>query len=204
VNHQVVRVIATTFDGVGAQPTSGGRRARRVDYAALLRRGRTPQPAPQKDAGEEADGEAPNVSETASESAQSTLNEGWHRPHEPSDTLADRIGTVSSPIIEAVYLQQQHFLDLSRRIASEIAAFCGNRSISQAGTWDVRLPLDPNVLPRTLLLLTLSPVCLSLRFDVNDVHTQQLLLHHCALLERELISLLDAWGAPRQVDITIW
>ena len=66
------------------------------------------------------------------------------------------------------------------------------------------MPLDPDVLPQTLLLLSLSPVCLSLRFDVNDVQTQQLLLHHCGLLERELISLLDAWGAPRQVDITIW
>jgi type III secretion control protein HpaP len=197
-------VIAAAADGGDAQPTTGGRRGRRIDYAALLRRGRTPPLQPQQDAGEEADGEAPDASKAASESASSTLNEGWHRQHQPGETLADRIGTVSSPIIEAVYLQQQHFLDLSQRIAGQIAAFCGNPSISQAGTWDVRLPLDPNVLPRTLLLLTLSPVCLSLRFDVNDVHTQQLLLHHCTLLERELISLLDAWGAPRQVDITIW
>jgi type III secretion control protein HpaP len=206
VNHQVVRVIAAAdgAEGADSQPTSGGRRARRIDYAALLRRGRTPQAQPREDAGGEADGETSQPDDVAPESARSAPNEGWHRQHAPGDTLAARIGTVSSPIIEAVYLQQQHFLDLSRRIAGEIAAFCGNRSISQAGTWDVRMPLDPDVLPRTLLLLSLSPVCLSLRFDVNDVQTQQLLLHHCGLLERELISLLDAWGAPRQVDITIW
>jgi type III secretion control protein HpaP len=136
--------------------------------------------------------------------SQSPSGKQWHRPHDPGDTLADRIGTVSSPIIEAVYLQQQHFLQLSGRIAGEIAAFCGNRSVSQAGTWDVRLPLDPEVLPGTLLLLSLSPLCLSLRFDVDDVNTKQLLLHHCGVLERELISLLDAWGAPREVDISIW
>ena len=121
-------------EGADSQPTSGGRRARRIDYAALLRRGRTPQAQPREDAGGEADGETSQPDDVAPESARSAPNEGWHRQHAPGDTLAARIGTVSSPIIEAVYLQQQHFLDLSRRIAGEIAAFCGNRSISQAGT----------------------------------------------------------------------
>jgi hypothetical protein len=70
----------------------------------------------------------------------------------------------------------------------------------------VRLPLDPKILPGTLLMLSLSLslVCLSLRFDVGDVHTRQLFLHHCGLPERELISLLDAWGAPHQVEVTMW
>jgi hypothetical protein len=80
-----------------------------------------------------AGGEDARSSEAAPESAQSTPHEGRHRQHAPGDTLADRIGTVSSPIIEAVYLQQP-FLDLSRRIVGEIAAFRGNRSISQVGT----------------------------------------------------------------------
>jgi type III secretion control protein HpaP len=68
----------------------------------------------------------------------------------------------------------------------------------------VRLPLDPAVLPGTLLLLSLSPMCLLLRFDVDDVNTRQLLLQNCGMLERELISLLDAWGTPREVEINVW
>jgi type III secretion control protein HpaP len=201
VNHHVVRVIATPGDGADAQPARSGRRGPRVDYAALLRRGRTPPS--RQDAGADGDDPGPPT-EAATLAAQSAPSEHGHGSHDPVDMLAGRIETRSSPIIEAVYLQQQHFLDLSRRIAAEVAAFCGNRTIAQAGTWDVRLPLDPAVLPGTLLLLSLSPLCLSLRFDVDDVHTRQLLLHHCGVLERELISLLDAWGTPREVDITIW
>jgi type III secretion control protein HpaP len=199
----VIRVIATTADAESAQPVGSGRAGRRVDYASLLRRGRTPPS--RQNAGAGAKGEDPGPDEEAPKPpAQSAPDEHWHSPPAPADALADRIGTLSSPIIEAVYLQQQHFLDLSRRIAGEIAAFCGNPSVSQAGTWDVRLPLDPAVLPGTLLLLSLSPMCLLLRFDVDDVNTRQLLLQNCGMLERELISLLDAWGTPREVEINVW
>jgi type III secretion control protein HpaP len=203
VSHHVVRVIAAAASDL---PVSDGRRGRRVDYAALLRRGRTPPSRLDGDGNPDSDAQSgEDTSDAAGNLPQPpTQSGGWHRPSGPDDTLAERIGTVSSPIVEAVYLQQQHFLTLSRRIAAEIAAFCGNRSVSQSGTWDVRLPLDPNVLPGTLLLLSLSPVCLSLRFEVADVNTKQLLLHHSSVLQRELTTLLDAWGTPRDVDITIW
>lgn len=200
LNHHAVRVIAPANDVSYPQPATSDRRGRRIDYAALLRRARVPQQ--REDAAED---EAPAQDERTAQSGAPGASGGSDSGGRgPDPTLAERIGTLSAPIIEAVCMQQQHFLDLSRRIAGEIAAFCANPSVGRAGSWDVMLPLDPDVLSGTLLLVSLSPVCLSLRFDVNDGNTRQLLLQHRGVLERELISLLDAWGVPRELDITIW
>lgn len=204
--HRPARIIAPEHP---EQEGAGAPRSRRVDYAALLRRRLTPRdPA----ASGNGDGEAGTAGSTQ---ADPDLPDG--DPPDPSlssgagghagrkaGTLAERIGSVSVPIVEAVYRQQNQFIQLTARVAREVAAFCANRAITRSGNWEVRLPLDPKLLPDTTLYLTLSPLCLQLRFDAQDPSSRQLLLQHSHLLERELTELLDAWGEPRQVDITIW
>lgn len=171
-------------------------RARRPDYAALLRRSRSPA--------QERDGHG-HAGSADDAGAHAEGDQFQHDEHDPKQTepIADRIGSVCAPIVDAVYRQQGGFIELTARIAREIAAFCANRAISRAGFWEVCLPLDPKVLPETTLYLTLSHECLQLRFDVQDASSRQLLLQHGRMLGRELTALLEAWGEPREVDIVI-
>ena len=161
------------------------RRARRVDFASLLQREAEHTPDhPQKHA-------------------------LFHEPDDadawPQDeSLARRIGAASAPVVEAVYRQQQCFIELAAVIASQVANFASNRSLADAGTWEVTLPLDPRVLPDTVLHLRLSPALLSLRFDATDPDARELLLRHSNVLELELKALLAGWGEPRQIEVTVW
>ena len=72
------------------------------------------------------------------------------------------------------------------------------------GQFDANLPLDQKLLPQTTLYLSLSRFRLQLRFDAPDTATRQLLLEHSALLERELDTLLRAWGEAREIELTVW
>ncbi|MCA3780498.1 MAG: type III secretion system protein SctP [Burkholderia sp.] len=193
--HRPARIIPPAADPVDPP---GTRRARRFDYAALLRRravprvngaasgddGRDAYDAPDSGADEDAGGDAPGGTRAGA-------------------SLAERIGAASAPVVDAVYRQQNRFIELTAHIAREIAEFCANRTIAQSGSWDVCLPLDPAVLPDTTLYLSLSPLCLQLRFDTQDPSSRQLLWQHSRLLDRELTGLLDAWGEPRQIEIVI-
>jgi type III secretion control protein HpaP len=162
-------------------------RARRIDYAALMRRARS------------------HERQDTTRDEHDDRHE-WHEAHtRPADTaLTERIGTACAPIVDAVYRQQGQFIDLTARVAREIAAFCANRAVARAGNWEVQMSLDPRILPDTTLYLTLSPQCLQLRFDAQNASSRQLLLQHGRMLDRELTTLLDAWGEPREVDIAIW
>jgi type III secretion control protein HpaP len=165
----------------GEEPHMTLPRARRIDYAALMRRSRPP-----------------------SRDEEAASHE--HDPQAARDdaTLAERIGSVCAPIVDAVYRQQGQFIDLTARIAREVAAFCANRAIARSGNWEVQLPLDARILPDTTLYLTLSPHCLQLRFDAQDPSSRQLLLQHVRMLDGELTTLLASWGEPRDVEIAIW
>ncbi|MCR4468329.1 MULTISPECIES: type III secretion system protein SctP [unclassified Burkholderia] len=200
--HRPARIIAPA---PGTADEAGSQRARRFDYAALLRR-RAPHAANPAGFGTLPDGHGTEDSnaDTPSDTAGHDLPADPRRSTTSADSLADRIGSVSTPIVDAVYRQQHRFVELTARIAREIAAFCSNRAITRSGNWDVRLPLDQKVLPDTTLYLMLSPLCLQLRFDTQDPSSKQLLLQHSHLLDRELTMLLDAWGESRQVEITIW
>ncbi|QGZ65824.1 type III secretion system protein SctP [Paraburkholderia acidisoli] len=198
--HRPARIIAPL---PGEQEGAPPPRARRVDYAALLRRARVPDPAhddaPTHDR-HDPDDEAFGAPED-DDARHDTASERGGKPREAA--MAERIGSVCSPIVDAVYRQQARFIDLTGRIAREVAAFCANRAISGAGNWEMSLALDPRILPATTLHLALSPRCLQLRFETQDTSSRQLLLQHTRLLERELTTLLDAWGEPRELDIGI-
>ena len=118
--------------------------------------------------------------------------------------IGARVADAAAPVVTAVYRQQQRFVQLLGSLAREIGAFCGDPSIAEAGNWEVQLPLDQKLLPQTTLYLTLSRFSLQLRFDTPDTATRQLLLEHSALLERELDTLLRAWGEAREIELTVW
>lgn len=193
--HRPARIIAPL---PGEQEGAPPPRARRVDYAALLRRARVPDPAhddaPVHDQSDDA-------FDAFEDDAHHSAGERDGKPREAA--MAERIGSVCSPIVDAVYRQQARFIDLTGRIAREVAAFCANRAITGAGNWEMSLALDPRILPATTLHLALSPRCLQLRFETQDTSSRQLLLQHIRLLERELATLLDAWGEPRELEIGI-
>nr|WKF60271.1 hypothetical protein HUO10_004792 [Paraburkholderia busanensis] len=200
--HRAARIIAPATDA--ADPASAPR-TKRVDYAALLRRRLTPpRPAGAGAQDSDADDYGAAGSDASADDDAPPSPAADPRQRRGLDSLAERIGSVSVPIVDAVYQQQNRFIELTARVAREIAAFCANRAVTQSGNWEVRLPLDPDVLPDTTLYLTLSPLCLQLRFDAQDPSSRQLLLQHSRLLERELTQLLDAWGEPRQLEIAIW
>ncbi|RAS39235.1 type III secretion system protein SctP [Paraburkholderia bryophila] len=118
--------------------------------------------------------------------------------------IGSRVEDAAQPVVSAVYRQQQRFVQLLGSLAREIGAFCGDPSIAEAGNWEVQLPLDQKLLPQTTLYLTLSRFSLQLRFDTTDTVARQLLLEHSALLERELDTLLRAWGEARDIELTVW
>ena len=118
--------------------------------------------------------------------------------------MADHVREAAQPIVAAVFRAQANMFDLACTLAQEIAAFCGDPAVGEAGNWEVQVPLDPALLPNTTLYLSLSPFKLSLRFDTSDVDARQLLLNHGSTLERELDALLNAWGAPRDIELTVW
>ncbi|MCF7697517.1 type III secretion system protein SctP [Mycetohabitans sp. B2] len=121
-----------------------------------------------------------------------------------SSIVRKRLRNALQPVVAKMLRTQNKVLDLVCKLAQEIAAFCGDRSINETGVWDAQLPLDADLLQDTTLNLTLSYSTLSLRFDTSDDETRQLLLTHASMLERELGTLMHAWDAPRQIQITVW
>jgi type III secretion control protein HpaP len=106
--------------------------------------------------------------------------------------------------MSALLAQDQRMIGLIGTLAQHIAAFCGDPAIVGAGHWYAQVTLDANVLPDTILYLTLSPLTLELRFDVARSDTRQLILEHSAMLEAELNAVLRAWGEPRVVELKVW
>ncbi|WP_175865840.1 type III secretion system protein SctP [Burkholderia cepacia] len=193
--HRPTRIIAPATEHVDS-PSS--RRARRFDYAALLRR----RAVPRVD-GLASEGDSCEAYDAPDSGADDDARGDALLATRARGSLAERIGTASAPVVVAVYRQQNRFIELIAHIAREIAEFCSNRTITRSGSWDICLPLDPAVLPDTTLYLSLSPLCLQLRFDAQDSSSRQLLWQHSRLLDRELTGLLDAWGEPRQIEIVI-
>lgn len=212
------------------QPLPDEARAKRFDYAALARRVRARRP-PGRDAGASGDTSASEDHDTpahnrlrhddtpddtpddAADNAGSARGAGAGAPpagHSNAapptsdDLLPERLAHVTLPIVDSMFRTQSHFLELATSLATEVAAFASDQAIGDAGNWDVQMPLDRAILPDTTLYLSLSRFRLSLRFDTPDADTKQLLLHHSALLERELDQLLRAWGTPRDIELSVW
>ncbi|AXF25793.1 hypothetical protein CUJ89_35870 [Burkholderia pyrrocinia] len=75
-------------------------------------------------------------------------------------------------------LQESRARLTAERIAARVAEFCNTAAVQQHGTWSARLRLDPSLLSDTLLSMTLSPACLSLRFETANAQARQLICAH--------------------------
>ncbi|MBW9102111.1 type III secretion system protein SctP [Paraburkholderia phenoliruptrix] len=231
IDSRPLRIIPADSDQRQADRTT---RARRFDYAALVRR-TTRSPRPPVCSSEAADAaQADYVAGTAggsnraahersSDDAQprddaqardssadtevATADEGARASAAAlaaHDALLQRLPAATMPAVDALFRTQGHFLELARSLAREVAAFCADPAIGEAGNWEVRMALDERILPHTTLYLSLSRFWLSLRFDTRGIETRQLLFDHSAMLERELAALLNAWGTPRDIELTVW
>ncbi|MGF6768158.1 type III secretion control protein HpaP [Paraburkholderia sp. GAS199] len=222
-----VRVIPNESDSDATDDTVArqGSRSRGFDYAALLGRRRVlHRLGGQSNADAHAGSQGSHADDTNDDDAPTPPRPFHSLPgDEPghddspatvaSDTthttplraaIGARVADAAQPVVNAVYRQQQRVVQLLGSLAREIGTFCGDPSIVEAGNWEVQLPLDQNLLPHTTLYLTLSRFSLQLRFDTTDVSARQLLLEHSALLERELDTLLRAWGEARDIELTVW
>lgn len=83
-------------------------------------------------------------------------------------------------------------------MAQTISQFCNEPSVDVSEGWQVRIPLRPQVLPSTTLLLSVSPCWLQLRFETTDSQSRGLLLGH----QEALAQLLDG-ALKRRRDIAI-
>jgi type III secretion control protein HpaP len=223
-----LRIIPSDAD---SRPAADAARARRFDYAALVRRTRSQRTpvsfdeaagASQAECACAANGAADDdahanrfgddhardsSAETEAETEAHAADESARaseRAIAAHEALLQRLPPATMPAVDALFRTQGHFLELARSLAREVAAFCADPAIGDAGNWEVRIPLDERILPDTTLYLSLSRFWLSLRFDTRGIETRQLLFDHSAMLERELASLLNAWGTPRDIELTVW
>jgi type III secretion control protein HpaP len=209
-----LRIIAAELDARERTARSGG--SHRFDYAALARRVRAKPGHVESRADEDASG---SHSDAAAEDRLSGFREASGDDANESEThapvsgqsrsgstpdLSERIARTTLPVVDAMYRTQGQFIQLAATLANEVAAFCADPSITSNGNWNVQLPLDSKIVPDTVLYLSLSPFHLSLRFDTQSARSRQLLLDHSSLLQRELDALLRAWGAARDIELTVW
>ena len=62
-----------------------------------------------------------------------------------------------------------------REVALTIAGFCNDQAVNNGELWQVRMGLRADVVPATTLNLGLSPHWLTLRFEVGDPASLDLL-----------------------------
>ncbi|OAJ61461.1 hypothetical protein A6V36_24100 [Paraburkholderia ginsengiterrae] len=197
---------------IAAEQQADEARSRAFDYAGLARRARLQRLAVRSQiAGNEQvkdennDHGRPRLFESRDdEDSDQSTEAGDRLTAGQREAVTQRVSGATLPVVDALFRTQGQFLELATSLATEVTAFCANPAIGNAGNWEVQIPLDPAVLPDTTLYLSLSCFVLSLRFDTSSAETKQLLLNHSAMLEREIDSLLKAWGAPREIELTVW
>jgi len=213
IESRPLRIIAAQLEARERSERGG---SRRFDYAALARRARArPEQVEARD-GDESGSQRDSGNDRHSSIFAGALNDSVAGSEDETPELGEdgdgnghlelsnRITRATLPIVDAMYRTQGQLLRLAATLATEIAAFCGDPSITANGNWEAQLPLDGKIVPDTTLYLSLSPFHLSLRFDTQSAHSRQLLLNHSALLQRELDSLLRAWNAARDIELTVW
>ncbi|MFL9864607.1 type III secretion system protein SctP [Paraburkholderia fungorum] len=203
---------------MAAEQKADDARVRAFDYAGLARRTRMQRLAARShDTGsghvagdnDESGGGRPRMFEShddekRDDSADQAADISDQAAASQREAVAQRVCGATLPVVDALFRTQGQFLELATSLANEVTAFCSDPAIGNAGNWEVQMPLDKAVLPDTTLYLSLSCFRLSLRFDTSSMETKQLLLNHSAMLEREIDSLLKAWGAPRDIELTVW
>lgn len=71
-------------------------------------------------------------------------------------------------------------------LAQRVAEFCQSPSILAGGSWEIRLALDPAILPDTSLLLRLITKQIHLRFESQSTSSYLLLVDRREQLEKKL------------------
>ncbi|MGN6318453.1 type III secretion system protein SctP [Trinickia sp.] len=87
---------------------------------------------------------------------------------------------------------------LTRELADRIARFCSMSGGGGDSSWAVTLPMNPAVLPDTLLHLQLSPSSIAIRFETPNARALQLISDNADALR---VRLADALGRHIDVDV---
>lgn len=86
----------------------------------------------------------------------------------------------------------------TRELAERIARFCSTSGASGDASWAVTLPMNPAVLPDTLLHLQLSPSSMGIRFETPNPRSTQLISDNADALRMRLADVLG-----RHIDLDI-
>ncbi|CAB3725567.1 type III secretion system protein SctP [Paraburkholderia rhynchosiae] len=89
---------------------------------------------------------------------------------------------------------------LTQHLAEHVAGFCTSPAVKRTGQWEIAVELDPSILPRTELHLSLSGSALTLRFDSRDPRGRQLICDNSNELKTRLEARL---GGQIAVDVTV-
>jgi type III secretion control protein HpaP len=213
MSHRVTnraRVIVAELDEVH-------RRARpRRDYRALLQRAKAYRLAQDADSMPEEDAQADDATapddalpaalptaamlrdapDTSREESKASL--ASRRPNKLSDARL-----FSAPYVEALTEHHERSVRAIEWLAARVGDFCADPAVIGSGVWTTRLKLDPAVLPYCTLELMLSHFQVSLRFDVDDPSSKQLILDNKALLQARLTTMFVRLGLHRTIDIIV-
>lgn len=115
---------------------------------------------------------------------------GTHAPAEPAEPEI-AAATGAGAVLAA---QRRHDRELAQYLAQTVTRFCNDPAVAHGPGWQVRLVLDPEILPDTTLELALSPLWLSLRFASGHARARHLVSSHQHLLQH----LLETTLVPRR------
>ncbi len=120
------------------------------------------------------------------------------RAHEAPARVNDIANADLGKQITHLCATAMHAEVFARELAERIARFCQTSGTADDMAWAVTLPMNPAVLPDTLLHLQLSPVSLAIRFETSSPRSAQLLSENKDALRVRLNETLD-----RRLDIGI-
>ena len=86
----------------------------------------------------------------------------------------------------------------TRELANRIARFCSMSGSHEDASWAVTLPMNPAVLPDTLLHLQLSPSSIGIRFETSNPRSAQLISDNADALRTRLSDTLG-----RRIDVDL-
>lgn len=115
------------------------------------------------------------------------------------ESAEDRGAALQNRIARAL-VRQHRTETIIDSLVHSVAEFCRAPTIAQGGAWEIRLSIDPGVLPQTSLLLRLAAMQLQLRFECRDVASSRLLREHSKELREKLAAALRE---PYDIDIHV-